>query len=65
MTKFELMEPIIIYPTNGGNGFYIEPVRGKLTTLIGKYDGYAANSMSELREFLDSHFESLGRNRAT
>lgn len=63
--EFRPMEPLIIFPANGGNGIKIAPVRGGKLLEIGKEEHRSLYSIDEITKFLDKHFALWGRNRAT
>jgi hypothetical protein len=58
------MEPLLIYTTNSGNGFAIEPVRNR-TELIGREHAIQVVTFELLVEILREHFEKVGASRAT
>ena len=62
--KFIQMEPLLVYTTNGGNAFAIEPIRDR-TELIGREHAIQVVEFDLLVEILRAHFEKIGSNRAT
>ena len=58
------MEPVLVYTTNGGNSFAIEPVRDR-TEFIGREQIMQFKSFDEMSDILRKHFEKMGSNRAT